>query len=78
MVRQDTEQIINAAYRISKEIGQEVERLVGTGRQVSRDELDGLYQTLRQHLNAESARRIHDALLNALIPPPEKESGSGE
>ncbi|HEY6922147.1 MAG TPA: hypothetical protein VI653_01670 [Steroidobacteraceae bacterium] len=71
------EQIIKAAYRVSKEIGQEVERLVRAGRQASREELGGLYQKLKQHLEEESAKRIYNALVNALTPPPEQEKGSG-
>ncbi|HEV2495533.1 MAG TPA: hypothetical protein VG204_20945 [Terriglobia bacterium] len=34
-------------------------------------------QKLKQHLEEESAKRIYNALVNALTPPPEQEKGSG-
>jgi|GEM_PF-2747317 len=72
----DKEPIIRAAYRISEEIGREVEKLVRGDRQVSPEELEALCQRLGQYLDPESAKRVQKALTNALIPPDPK-AGTG-
>ncbi|HKS95179.1 MAG TPA: hypothetical protein VJV74_03485 [Terriglobia bacterium] len=66
------EPIIRAAYRISEEIGREVEELVRGDRRVSPEELDALYRRLGQYLDPEAARRVQKALANALVPPDPK------
>lgn len=77
-MRQETnrEPIIRAAYRISEEIGREVKDLVRGDRRVSPKELDALYRRLVQYLDPEAAKRVRNALANALIPP-ETERGTG-
>lgn len=65
----DKEPIIRAAYRISEEIGREVEKLVRGDRRVKPEELEALYRRLGQYLDPEAARRVQKALANALMPP---------
>jgi hypothetical protein len=72
----DKEPIIRAAYRISEEIGREVEKLIRTDRRVSRAELEALHRRLEQYLDTESAKRVQKALTNALMPPDWK-AGAG-
>jgi len=72
----DKEPIIRAAYRISEEIGREVEKLVRGDRRASPEELEALFQRLGQYLDPESAKRVQKALANALLPPDPK-AGTG-
>ena len=77
-IRQRSDQsIIKAAYSISEELGQDVERLIRNSEGASHEDLDRLYARIRERLGEESAKRICAALAKALIPPTGQDSGSG-
>ncbi len=76
MSRRNKDEVIKAAYRISEELGQEVEALVRSDHAATREALDRLYDRIRQQLGGERAKHVYEALANALIPPRDQSSDS--
>ena len=74
--RNSAQVIIRAAYSISDELGQDVERLIRSSQGARHEDLERLYMEIRERLGEESAKHVYDALANALIPPTDQDSGS--
>jgi len=66
MTRQENlNRMIRAASAISKELGEQVDKLARGG-QASPDDLPRLKKELRQHLDEDSAELVYTSLLYAL------------
>ncbi len=70
------DQLVRAAYRISEELGQEVEALVRSNHGATSEALERLYDKIRQQIGRERAKHVYEALTNALIPPRDQSSDS--